>query len=174
MTGINTEENKFTDESIIGLGYFFHHLGAIFFYLFFHIFRNRNFDDILTVRAFELIRFFFDQIDEAAKSGFGADRQLNRKRIFGKTLMNRSETHVKIRAHFIHFVDKTNTRHIVFVRLMPYSLGLRLHALTTIEHRDGTIEYTERALHLDSKIHVTGGIDDIHAVIFPKTSSRGG
>src|SRR5215469_10172926 len=44
--------------------------------------------------------------------------------------------------------------------LAPHRLGLGLHASHTAEHRDGTVEHAERALHFGREVHVAGGVDD--------------
>ena len=61
----------------------------------------------------------------------------------------------------------------MFVGLTPNRFRLRLNAVDSVEHSDGAIEYAEGTFDFDREIHVAGSIDDINAMIFPKTGGCG-
>ena len=49
--------------------------------------------------------------------------------------------------------------------LTPYRFGLRLDTRNPIEHCDGAIEHAKRPLDLNSEVHVSGGINDLDAML---------
>ena len=70
---------------------------------------------------------------------------------------------VEVGADAIHLIDKRDARDIVFGRLPPDRLGLRLHAGDAVEHGDGAVEHAKGALDLGREIHVAGSVDDVDA-----------
>ena len=50
---------------------------------------------------------------------------------------------------------------MVAIGLAPHRLGLRLDSADGAEDGTGTVEYTQRTLHLDGEIDVTRGVDDV-------------
>jgi hypothetical protein len=73
----------------------------------------------------------------------------------------------KIRADAVHFIDKGDAWHPVFVSLVPDSLGLWFDAPDGAENRHCTVEHTQRALNLDREVHMTGGIDNSDCIATP-------
>src|SRR5690606_22220049 len=57
----------------------------------------------------------------------------------------------------------------------PNLLGLRLDTFLAVEDGDGTVEHTQRTLHLNSEVDVAGCVDDVDLVVVPEGggSSRG-
>ncbi len=90
-------------------------------------------------------------------------------RILGETIVNRLQIFVEIRAGSIEFVDKTNARHFEIIRVAPVCFGLWFYSGNSIKYSNSPIEHTHGALHLNGKIDVSWGINQIHAVIFPVT-----
>ena len=68
-------------------------------------------------------------------------------------------------------LTKAHPRHVVLVGLTPHGLGLGLDTLFTVEDGDGTVENTERTLHLDGEVHVTRGVDDVDLVVVPEAGA---
>src|SRR3989344_2326098 len=100
-----------------------------------------------------------------------------------KTLLNRTQTHVKIPTGSIKLVDETNPGNIVLVSLPPNSFALRLNSHFSVKNYHPTIEYPQRPLNLGGKINVAGGINYIdtvqHSCVWaffslPKSGSGGG
>src|SRR3546814_6809409 len=76
---------------------------------------------------------------------------------------------------------RSHPRHAVFLGLPPHGLRLRLDAGNAVERRDRTVEDAQAALDLDGEIDVSGGVDDIQAVLgtialigLPQTGGRRG
>src|ERR1700722_13830650 len=63
--------------------------------------------------------FLFDEIDNADKMLFAAERKLERNGVGTEALANCADDVVKIRAGSVHLVDETDARHAVLVRLTP-------------------------------------------------------
>ena len=70
-----------------------------------------------------------------------------------------------IGAGAVHLVDEGDARDAVLVHLAPDGLGLGLHAGDGAEDGDGAVKDAERALHLGREVHVTGGVDDVDAMV---------
>ena len=81
---------------------------------------------------------------------------------------------VEIRTHDVHLIDISHARDMVFVRLAPHRFRLRLDAALGAEYGHRAVEHFQRALDLDGEVHVSGGVDDIDAVVLPITGGRGG
>ena len=85
-------------------------------------------------------------------------------------MLDRFQSIFKRSTDFIHFIDVSDTRNLIFIGLTPNSFRLSLNASITIKNHDGTIQNTERALNFGGKIDVSGSIDNINTMIFPKSS----
>ena len=81
---------------------------------------------------------------------------------------------VEVRARDVHLVDVDHAGNMIVIRLAPNSLGLGLDAALRAQNGYGTVEYTQRTLDLNSEVNVSGGVDDIDAVILPETGGSGG
>src|SRR5690606_3127284 len=101
-------------------------------------------------------RLHLDQIDLTSKVFLRANRQLKRNRGMTQALLDLSDDAQEVGTLTVHLVDVDDTRHAVLVGLTPYSFGLRLHTGSTAEHDDSTIEDTQRALHFNGEVNVTG------------------
>ena len=67
----------------------------------------------------------------------------------------------------VHLIDEGDAGHAVFVGLVPHRLRLRLHATHGAEHRHHAVDDTQRALHLDGEVDVTGSIDKVDLIAVP-------
>src|SRR5829696_2969435 len=95
-------------------------------------------------------------------------------KLAAEPILDGVDAEVEARAGPVQLVDKANPGDPVPVGLTPDGLALRLHAGDAVEHSDGTIEHPQRTLHLDRKVDVAGGVDDVDLMIFPVTGRRGG
>ena len=84
-------------------------------------------------------RLHFQKINNADKVTLQTDRQLNRVRFFGETCANGLQVLHKIRPRAIELVDKAHARHMIFVRLAPHGLRLRLHSGHAVKHDDAAV-----------------------------------
>ena len=48
---------------------------------------------------------------------------------------------------------------------MPDRFALRLHAALGAEHRDGSVEHSQRALHLYRKVNVSRRVYQVYAIV---------
>src|SRR5690606_24091812 len=130
---------------------------------------GRNLDEVeLRAEAFLVPddRPVSDQIDQALEVGLGADRQVQHGRRSAETVDDRLHAVVEIGAGAIELVDIAHARHAVLLSLTPHGFGLRLDAGDTVERGDRAVEDAQRTLHLDGEVDVTGGVDDVEAVLF--------
>src|SRR5881398_2491060 len=114
------------------------------------------------------------EVDDARKQLARAEREMDRDHVGAEPLAHHLDAHVEVRADPVHLVDEDDARHVVAVRLAPHRLGLRLDAAYRIEHRDRPVQHAQAALHLDGEIHVTGGVDDVDAVLVAAAGPEGG
>src|SRR5205823_5282181 len=118
-----------------------------------------------------------DQVDDALEVRLGTDRQLHDERSRTETVDDHVDAAMELGTHPVELVDEANPRDVVAVSLTPHRLGLRLDTGDTVEHRDGTVEDAQRALHLDGEVDVARGVDDVDGVVDavdrPVTGGRG-
>ena len=113
-----------------------------------------------------------DQIHQALKLRFRADRNLNRHRTCAQALADGLNHMLEIRARLVHLVDKANPRNLVLVALPPHRLRLRLHAGNRVEQRHRAIQHAQAALHFRGKVHVARSINNVDANIAPGAGRR--
>ncbi len=114
-----------------------------------------------------------EQIDDALKLIFGADRHLNRYGAGAEALANLFDHVEEVGADAVHLVDEDDARNFIFVRLTPDGLRLGLHRGHRVEERDQAVEHAQRALDLDGEIDVPRRVDDVDARIPPGRGGRG-
>ncbi|MND59654.1 hypothetical protein D3C80_508560 [compost metagenome] len=160
-------------ELVIGLGGRFDHVCAPLVGQRQHVFRNVFFAIAGAVVIFIPIDgLHLHQVDLADEVLLGANRQLDRYRMVAQALVDLFDHLEEVSALAVHFVDIGHARHMVFVGLAPDRLRLRFHAIGAAEHHHGTVEYTQRALHLNGEVNVTGGVDDVETVFFRELLGR--
>ncbi len=67
----------------------------------------------------------------------------------------------------VHFIHKGDFGHAVLVGLAPDGFRLGLDPTHGAEHADRTVQHPQRAFHLDGKIHVAGGVDELDVGFVP-------
>ena len=107
------------------------------------------------------------------KFGLGAHRDLDGNRVATEALDDRLDCGKEIGADPVHLVDEANPGHPVLVGLTPHRLGLGFDAGHGVENGDGTVEHTQRSLHLDGEVDVARGVDDVDHVVVPMCGRRG-
>ena len=73
----------------------------------------------------------------------------------------------EVRAHDIHFVNVNHAGNFIFVCLTPYGFRLGFYAAFCAENGYGTVEHAERSFNLNSKVYVSGSIDDVDTMVVP-------
>ena len=76
---------------------------------------------------------------------------------------------VEISAHDVHLVDISHSGNMVVVSLTPNSFGLRLNTALCTENSNRTVQNSQRTLNFNSKVNVSGGIDNVDTMAFPDT-----
>ena len=142
-----------------------HHLLVPLFRLVLQIFRNVNNGDILTLVVVVDVSLHFHQVDDTLEIALLTDRELNADRVLAQAMLNLIDRHEEVGAHDIHLVDECDTRNLVGIRLAPNVLRLGLNTALGVEDTDCAVQDTERSLNLDREIDVSGGVDDVDAVL---------
>ena len=161
-------------QRLVGLRHVLDELVVILLRLLGHIRRDLGLLDIGSEVIGINICLHQHKVDNPLKIRFRADGKLNRDGIALEAVLHHVDDAVKVGAVDVHFVDIRHTGDLILVRLPPNRFGLRFDAALRAKHRDGTVQNAERALHLDGKVDVTGGIDDIDPVILPEAGRCGG
>ena len=80
----------------------------------------------------------------------------------------------EVRTHDIHLVDVNHARYFIFVCLTPYGFRLGFYAAFCAENGYRTVKHAERSFNLNSKVYVSGSIDDVDTVAVPICGGCGG
>src|SRR5262249_37921950 len=137
---------------------------------------GRNFDVVILGAQRLIVPNHADhahEVDNTPELVLAPDRKLDGDWLGAQPLDDVIEATEEIRADLVHLVAKDNAGDFVLVALSPHRLGLRLDALIAVEHAYRTIEHAQASFHLDREIDVAGRIDDVEALVFPKSRGRG-
>src|SRR3989344_8115503 len=99
---------------------------AVLFGLGLHILRDVCFGDLFPHIIFEDISPFRDKIDNALEGLGRTDRQLYRDGVSAQTIDDSFKTKIKVGAHPVHLINKTDTGDMILLGLAPNGLALRL------------------------------------------------
>ena len=152
---------------IVGLGDRLHQLVAPLGNQIGHVDGHIGLFDVLAQIVLVDQGLVLDEINDAAEFAFGADRQLDGGGVRLEAVLNLAVDLEEIGAGAVHLVDEHHARNLVAIRLAPHGFRLGLDATHGAENGDHTVQHPHRALHLNGEVHVTGGVDDIDAVILP-------
>ena len=133
----------------------------------------------LEVIAYSLVIVVDDSVhvDKVYKTNefvLRTDRQYKGKGISTQTLFNLCANVHEVCTGTVHFVNVTDTGHIVFVGLTPYGLTLGLYATYCTEGCNSTVQHTQRTLNLNGEVNVSGGVDKVDLVLFAFVVPEGG
>ena len=106
-----------------------------------------------------------DDIHHAAELIFSPDRNAHRVRLGAELVAEVADGFVKVGTGAIHLVDERDPRDVVLGGLPPDGLGLGLHTGHTAEDGHGPVKHTHGTLHLCGEVHVSGGVDDVDAIV---------
>src|SRR6266849_5357030 len=118
--------------------------------------------------------FLLEEIDNADEIVFAAERELQRHRTRSEALLDGADHVIEIRAHAVHFVDKADARHAVFIALATHGFRLRQHSGNGIEYAHRAVEHAQRAFHFHGEVHVAGGINNVDAILLAEAVPRSG
>ena len=128
-----------------------------------HILGDRLHAHVLAQLIVVDIGIHLHQIDDTLEGILLTDGELDGHSVALQAVLNHVQHVIKIRAGDVHLVDVNHTGDMIMVSLTPHRLGLGLHAALGAHHRDGAVQNTQRTLHFDGEVHVTGGVDDVDA-----------
>ncbi len=90
------------------------------------------------------------------------------QRLRPEAIHNHLNGPLEIGTDAVHFVHKTDTRHIEAVGLSPHCLRLWLNTSHGIKYNHAAIKHPQRALHLGREIDVSGCVNDVNLMVTPK------
>jgi len=73
----------------------------------------------------------------------------------------------KIGPYPVHLVDEGDSRHPIFIGLMPDRLRLGLYPPHCVKKGHCAIQHPQASLHFDGEIHMAGGIDQVNLIPLP-------
>ena len=73
----------------------------------------------------------------------------------------------------IHLIKDKQQWQLVLLRLAHYGIGLRLDALERIDYHKCSIQYLQATANLGGKVDVTGGVNELQAMIAPRAMRDG-
>ena len=123
--------------------------------------------------------FHLNKIHQTFKRFLSANRNNYRTRISSQNSLHLAHNLKEVSTRTVHFVHISNTWHIIFISLAPYSLRLRFNSTYCTVCSNSTIQDTQRALYFCSKVNVSRSINQVDFIsitcIFPTScsSSRG-
>ena len=154
-------------ECLVGLGDRLNHCGAVLLGNLYHILGDRLNAHILTEVIVVYVCLHGHQVDDTAEAALLADRELDCDRIGMKPVLHHLNDTEKVGSGNVHLVDVRHSRDLVLVSLTPNGLGLGLNAALRAENGYRTVQNAKRALNLNGKVNVAGGINDVDTVLLP-------
>ena len=134
-----------------------------------HVGRNLSFFDICAQIVLIDVGLVAHQIDNSAQVTFSTNRKLNGGSFGFQAINDLSIDLEEVSPGSIHLVDEHHAGNAVTIRLTPNSFRLRLNTTHGAEDGNHAIEHTHGTLHLNGEVHVTGGINDVDAVVIPRS-----
>ena len=124
-----------------------------------------------------VVSLIINKVHDTFELVFGSDRENDRERRSAEMLLDLGTNGQEVGTRTVHLIDVTDTRHVVFVGLTPNGLRLGLHTAYGTERGDSAVQHAERTLHLDRKIDVSRGIDQVDlilvALVLPESGRSG-
>jgi len=161
-------------ELFVGLSCCLDHGSSVFLCLFAHILRDRLDSHIFSEVIVVDDRFHIYEVDNSSEGTLLTDRKLNGHGICAESFLHHVKNTVEVSSHYIHLVDISHSRDFIFVCLTPYGLRLGLNAALSAKYTNGSVKNSQRTLNLDSKVNVSGRIDDVYTMTFPVASCSSG
>ncbi|MBA7701511.1 hypothetical protein ES703_110251 [subsurface metagenome] len=113
-----------------------------------------------------------DQIHDADKGRFLAHRHLYGHRRSLQARSYHGYAAPEVSSWSIHLVDETDAWNTKAIRLAPDRFRLGLYSADRIKNNHATVQHTQTALDLSSKVYMTRSIDDVNAMISPEAGNR--
>mmetsp|Transcript_7328 Transcript_7328/g.11591 ORF Transcript_7328/g.11591 Transcript_7328/m.11591 type:complete len:647 (+) Transcript_7328:221-2161(+) len=107
------------------------------------------------------------KVNDSQEISFSTNRKLKNSWRGPKQIDDSVDAEVKVGSGTVHFVKETHARNLVLICLTPDSLSLGFNTCDTIEDSDGSIQNSKRSLHFQSKVDVTGGVNNVDSMVLP-------
>ena len=142
-----------------------YHLVVVHLCLVLQVIRNRCNLDVGSDIVLIIVSFHIEQIDQSDVSVFLTDRNVDHNRVLAQSVLDLVYAAVIVCADDIHLVDKCHAGNVIGISLTPYVLRLRLNAALCGEYTDSAVQNTKGTFNLYGEVYVSGGINDIDAVL---------
>ena len=110
-----------------------------------------------------------EQIDNARKIVFGADRQDHDEGSCAEDILDLLDDAVEIGPDPVELVHVDDPGDLGIVGVAPVRLGLGFDPAGTAKNADSPVENLQRTIDLDREINVSGSVDDVETVVVPET-----
>jgi hypothetical protein len=121
--------------------------------------------DLVAVGAVHQFQPVVDQVVAAEKVAPHADGPTRRRHVDGEVFLDFVNNLECIAAFAVHLVAKGQDRQIAQPADLEEFLRLALHALGPVDHHDGGIHGSERAIGILREIGVAGRVHEVEAVV---------
>ena len=139
-----------------------------------HVFGDVFDFNIDTEIVIVIIGLHNNKVDYSFEIGLRAYRELNGNRVAFKAFLHHIDNAIEVSTHNVHLINIDHSGNMVFVSLSPDGFRLRLNTTLCAENSDGTIKHSEGTLNLNGEVNVTGSVNDVYAMVLPKTGCRSG
>ena len=115
-----------------------------------------------------------DKVNNTEEISLASDGELENSRGGSELLDDGVYAEVEVGTGAVHLVEEAHSRDVVLVSLPPDGLGLGFDSGNSVKDGDGTVKDTEGTLDLEGEVDVTGGVDDVDAVVVPGAGGGSG
>ena len=137
----------------------------IFLGLGLHILGNVFHANIIAHIVVVHVSLHVDQVDDTLKGILGTDGQLNGNGIALQAVMQHIQAALEVCTHDVHLIHVHHTGNMIFISLTPYGFRLGLNAALSAQNGHRTVQHAQRALHLNSEVHMARGVDNVDTVL---------
>ena len=154
-------------EDVVEVGEAFDELGAPGFGFFLLLLGNFDHVELHSLRVGLVVKVgdVLDQVDHALELFALADRDKEGVGVALELLADVVDGAEVVGPGAVHLVHEGDARDAVLIHLAPDGFRLGLHAGDGAENGDGAIKDAKRAFHLGREVHVSGGVDDVNAMV---------
>ena len=150
---------------VIQLADFLNEFGVVQFGIVLHILGDIGDGNVLALVIVVNVGLHLEQIDDSLELILFSDGQLQDNGVLAQTGADLIYRVVEVSSQDIHLVDECHTGYVVGICLTPYVFRLGLYTALGAEHAYGSVQHTQGTLYLNGEVHMSGGIDDVDAVL---------
>jgi hypothetical protein len=146
---------------VVAFGYEFHQHLVRFLHLRLHVGRDLGFFAFAVSSQFVGVGLHTDEVDHSGQIFLAANGQLNRNHIASERSRQRFEHTLGVRAVAIHAVHYDQPWSLVFLAIIPDSLGDDFYSRNAVDDDNGGVHDGERHLGLVDEHAEPGGVENI-------------